>query len=146
MTQDLSDCVSRYDLVFNVGVIEHYLKESERREFLRRKLALCKSGGYIVSVVPSGVHPYREEQKQEGWGGYNVPEVDYSPELLATEMREVGAQRVMVLPHNAFGYLLTRSPKRRWFRYVGLQLLTPLLPLRVMCRCAYSFIAIGQKQ
>lgn len=51
----------KYDLVFNVGVIEHYLDKNDREEFLARMLRLTKTGGFVVSIVPSGLHPYRDE-------------------------------------------------------------------------------------
>jgi hypothetical protein len=146
MKADLSDRASSYDIVFNVGVIEHYLRDEDRLEFLRRKLLLAKPGGFVVSVVPSGMHPYRRKQKEQRWGGYDIPEVDYTPEMLIGEMREAGASKVRVHPHNVFGYLLARRQRRLdWLAYVGLQVLVPLLPEAWRHRHGYSFIAVGQK-
>lgn len=143
---ELSDLEASFDLVFNFGVIEHYLSRKDRVEFLRRKFLLAKSGGVVVSVVPSGMHPYRKEQKEIGWGGYVVPEVDYTPDLLLQEMIEAGAQRAVVVPHNVMGYLPARrntlGSKLTYF--VG-QILCLALPNDIKARYAYSFIAIGWK-
>ena len=145
-----SDRTAYYDLVFNAGVIEHYLDQQDRVEFLRRKLALTKLGGSIVCIVPSGLHPYRAEQRQLGWGGYSIPEVDYSPEILASEIAKAGARRVLVIPHNIAGYLLTRPGGRvkkavRTLGYVALRVLTPVMPGAFKARRAYSYIGIGWK-
>ncbi len=149
MTWDVSGHVNYYDLVFSAGVIEHYLEEEERLDFLRRKLLLAKPGGFIASIVPAGTHPYREEQKQQRWGGYNIPEVDYDPLMLTSEMRHVGVREVMVLPHNVFGYILARPSWRpgwfNWLIYGGLQVVMAVLPPLFRYRHAYSFIMIGRK-
>jgi SAM-dependent methyltransferase len=148
--QELSLQEGWYDLVFNAGVIEHYVDESDRVEFLRRKLALAKPGGVVVSIVPSGCHPFRVEQRQLKWGGYDIPEVDYTPQMLADEMGRAGIRKTIVIPHNIGGYLLAR-PASAWktaFRAVShfaLQGFTPLLPKNFKSSHAYAFIAIGWK-
>jgi 2-polyprenyl-3-methyl-5-hydroxy-6-metoxy-1,4-benzoquinol methylase len=146
MKLDLKELEGSYDLVFNVGVIEHYLKAEDRQEFLRRKLLLGKPGAFIVSIVPSGIHPFRQEKKKLGWGGYHIPEIDYTTELLIEEMRTVGLSTAVVLPHNVFGYLLARP---NWWcnkiTYLASQLFAPIFFRSIMERYAYSFIAIGQK-
>src|SRR4029453_3360544 len=79
-----------YDLVFNVGVVEHFLDPQERRQAVRRMFDLARPGGYVVSVVPSGAHPLRARMRAEGLGGYCVPEIDYTAQSLEAEMREAG--------------------------------------------------------
>jgi len=141
---------AHYDLVFNAGVIEHYLDLDDRIEFLKRKLALTKPGGFIVCIVPAGLHPYRAEQRRLKWGGYDIPEVDYSPEMLVSELEKAGAHRVRVIYHNIGGYLLAR-PVKGWRKigrnvaYLALQVVAPLMPDGFKRRHAYSYIAIGCK-
>src|SRR3989441_11208669 len=94
------------ELVFNFGVIEHFLDDDERRRAVGRMFSLCAPGGHVVCVVPSGTHPLRARMRAEGLGGYRVPEIDYTPALLEAEMREAGASAVRVIPHNLFGYRL----------------------------------------
>lgn len=148
--QDVPLRQDHYDLVFNVGVIEHYLEADHRIVFLKRKATLARRGGAVVSIVPAGFHPYRAEQRQRKWGGYDIPEVDYSPDMLASEMKRAGLGRVCVIPHNVAGYLLAR-PAEGWWQlvnrlgYLALQGLTPVLPESFKWRHAYSYVAIGWK-
>jgi SAM-dependent methyltransferase len=137
-----------YDLVFNFGVVEHFLDDGERARATRRMVELCAPGGHVVSVVPSGTHPLRARMKAEGLGGYRVPEVDYTPASLEAEMRIAGAVDVRVLPHNLFGYRLidpAGGPARLWNRlafYAGQAL--PRRPSRFAFRHASTLIAIGR--
>ena len=144
--------LSKYDLVFNVGVIEHYLDPDERRKFLSAKLTLTKPGGYVVSVVPSGLQPFRKKMKQGGLAGYCVPETDYTPELLLREMNECGASEATVLPHNILGYypLIDQPLIPKWavkFVYYLVQVIpVRMLPREWAEKHAYSFIAICRKR
>jgi len=142
---------SYFDLTFNMGVIEHYLRQHDRIDFLVRKLNLTKSGGAIVCVVPSGVHPFRGEQKKLNWGGYNIPEVDYSSQMLFNELKTAGAKKVKVIPHNIGGYLLT-IPTKKWLKlfkvlkYLMYQLSTNILTDNFKINHAYSLIGVGWKE
>ena len=138
-----------HDLVFNFGVIEHFLDDDERRRAVARMFSLCAPGGHVVSVVPSGTHPLRGRMRAEGLGGYRVPEIDYTPALLEAEMREAGGSAVRVIPHNLFGYrLLVPAPAfpRLGHRLVfwGAQLL-PRVSSRFTVRHASSFICVARK-
>jgi SAM-dependent methyltransferase len=139
-----------FDLVFNFGVVEHFIDEDERRRFVEKTFALCRPGGHVVSVVPNGGHPFRDRMRREGWGGYGVPEIDYTPALLAGECRRAGAAAVVVLPNSLFGYLgmdLTAGTFRRRLHrmlFVGAQLL-PRIPSAFTYRHAYTLICIARK-
>lgn len=93
-----------FDLVFHVGVLEHFLDPKERMLALKKMFSLVAPGGYIVSIVPSGTHPLRQKMKQLKLGGYHIPEIDYVPELMQGELRGIGGADARVLPHNIFGY------------------------------------------
>jgi SAM-dependent methyltransferase len=140
-----------FDLVFHVGVIEHLLDERERLSALGKMRDMTLSGGFIVSVVPSGMHPLRERSREEGIGGYNIPEIDYTPERMLAEFQELGLRDVRVYPHNVFGYLvidtgnvLVRAVRRMLFTAFQL---VPVgwLPRAFAFRHAYSLIGIAQK-
>jgi len=141
---------SQYDCVFNVGVIEHFLEDRDRAVFLENKVRLCKPGGYIVSVVPNGQHPLRERMRREGLGGYRIPEIDYSPEVMEREMTQAGLTEVIVIPHNFFGYLLMDSQCARlkrainWLTYACAQIL-PRLRVRTFYRHAGTLICIARR-
>lgn len=95
---------SQYDIVFNSGVIEHFLNDGEREKALKKMFEIAKNGGYVISIVPSGMHPIRQKMKEEKLGGYGIPEVDYTPEIMENEMRRCGGKDILVLPHNIMGY------------------------------------------
>jgi SAM-dependent methyltransferase len=138
-----------YDLVFNAGVIEHYLEEEKRIAFLAKKLRHLRPGGWLVSIVPSGIHPFREAQRRHGWGGYSVPEVDYDPQMMRDEAMSAGAEKAFVLPHRHFGYLFVK-PSGRLKRLAceaavacgGIPGAARLLP----ARWAATFILVAQRQ
>jgi len=144
------DVSETYDLVFNFGVIEHYLDKEERINLLKKMFDLCKAGGYVISVVPNGVHPLRERMKIEKLGGYKIPEIDYSPELMIWEMEEAGAKDIKVLPHNLFGYLLIDnkvSVLKRIFNksFYYLAQLIPQFLISKTFKNSFSLICIGKK-
>lgn len=139
-----------YDVVFNFGVIEHFLDERERLSFLKKMAAFAKRGGHVVSVVPNGMHPLRARQRTENLGGYLVPEIDYTDKLALSEMIGAGLQSVRVIPANLFGYLhmeksgsaLARCIKQ--ITYLAVQLI-PGRPTSWALRHAGSLLIIGQR-
>ena len=100
------DTDEKFDLVFHNGVLEHFLEDGERFEAIRKMFAITKPGGYVVSMIPSGMHPLRRRFKSEGLGGYGVPEIDYTDQIMAGEFEKIGVKEMSILPHNIFGYLL----------------------------------------
>lgn len=142
----ISKLGKKYDLVFDVGVAEHFLEKSERLEFIKRKFQLAKEGGWVVSVIPSGKHPYREIQRSQKLGGYNIPEIDYTTELLEAEMFDCGAKEVIVLPHNIMGYLnLKPTIVKKGIYYLFQVLPQNLFKKSFLQKHAFSYITIGRK-
>lgn len=135
-----------YDMVFNNGVIEHFLDDRERKKALEKMFSLCNEGGYVVSIVPNGAHPLRRRVREEGLGGYRIPEVDYGCESLARETEEAGGSEVVVIPHNLFGYL-NGLPERKVVNKIIFYLLQlcPRVRTRFTCRHAYSLICIARR-
>jgi len=139
-----------YDVVFNFGVIEHFLDDEERLLALRKMLLLARPGGHVVSVVPSGMHPLRQRQRAEGLGGYDIPEIDYTDALAREEMIRAGALNPRVHPANLFGHLLLPGGGRRSRRAVRklawycAQLIPPV-PSHWTFRNAGTLIIIGQR-
>ncbi len=140
----------QYDVVFNFGVIEHFLDESERLSAIAKMFDLAKPGGFVVSVVPNGMHPMRQRMRAEGLGGYSVPEIDYTDESAAADMLHAGAMAPRVYPANLFAYLcLVGDPSRllRLFKQAGYlagQLLPPIAT-RWTFRNAGSLIVVARK-
>ena len=148
LSDDYYKIEGKYNLVFDFGVVEHFLDRKDRLEFFQRKAKLAKENGYVVSVVPSGIHPYRTMQKERGLGGYKIPEIDYTPTLLKIEMLESGASDVIVLPHNIFGYLNLFSGKtlivRKAIYYLFQAFPQNLFSQSFLEKHAFSYIAIGR--
>jgi SAM-dependent methyltransferase len=140
-----------FDLVFHVGVLEHFLDRRQRLAFLRRMFEMTRPGGYVMSMVPNGRHVMRAEQRRRGLGGYNVPEIDYSARLVAREMQQCGAAQVEVLHHNVFGYLRIRPARGlmrpAWLAAYGLLQAFPwrVMPHSFLDRHACWLIGIGRK-
>ncbi|RJQ43495.1 MAG: class I SAM-dependent methyltransferase [Nitrospiraceae bacterium] len=137
----------KFDLVFQVGVLEHFLEDAERANVLLKMLNLTKPGGHIVSVVPNGKHPFRKKMKELHLGGYNIPEIDYNSRLMFDEMHQCGFKEITVLPHNLFSYLLMEShslPRKFWY-YMWQTIPTSILPQKFAFRHAGTLICIAQK-
>lgn len=137
-----------FDIVFHAGVIEHFLENEERLEFLKKMLTTLKPGGYLVSIVPSGIHPLREKMKDQKLGGYDIPEIDYSPGLMAEELSACGAENIKIIGHNIFNHFLIGGgpPLVKKLIFYGFQLIPSfLLPEKFSFRKAGTLIAIGRK-
>ena len=84
----------KYDLVFHIGVVEHYLEKEERLSFLKKMLELVKDGGYMISIVPINI----KERKTP-----TILEIDYTSKLMKEEFEEIKAEIVKIFPHNLKG-------------------------------------------
>ena len=142
---------SSFDIVFNAGVIEHFLDETERLEFLKKKFELAKPGGYVISIIPNGMHYRREKVRGDNLGGYHIPEINFSPALIEGEMDRCGGRDIKVIPHNIFGYLrfdgVVSLPKiLRVFLYYLAQLAPDFIwPRKFALRHSLTLIGIARK-
>ena len=142
---------TKFDMTFQFGVLEHFLVDEEREQYLQRMFAVTKDNGFVVSFVPNGEHVYRKRQKEDGLGGYNIPEIDYTAEDLEAEMLRCGAQSVEVLTHDLMGHLKIRNQKgpRKLIdlaAYLVWQFpLLQMLPHSYRRRRAYWLLAIARK-
>jgi len=137
-------------MIFSFGVIEHFLRESERKAVLQKLYKMVKPKGWLITGVPNGVHPKRQAIKAKGLGGYKIPEIDYSVEKLRKELELAGFSKTDVIPWNLFGYLLPccKNPISRFFALMmGIFRVVPsaLVPMKFRERHAYFLIAISQK-
>ncbi len=142
---------SEFDLTVQFGVLEHFLDDAERLQYVRKMFEVTRPGGFIVSAVPNGCHAVRAKERRDGLGGYKIPEIDYSDGLIEKEMRACGAIEVKVLPHNLFGYLriMNLGGVRRFAAgliYYLFQLpIFQFLPRRFLRRHAYGWVAVARK-
>ncbi len=141
----------KFDIVFHVGVLEHFLDESERLLSLKKMFGLLKPGGYIISIVPSGVHPLREKMKKLKLGGYDIPEIDYNPFLMKKEFEQCGAKEVKILPHNILGYFLIDNKNfiintfERIIYYFFQIIPSSVMPFNFSLKHASTLIGIAKK-
>ncbi len=139
-----------YDIVYQAGVLEHFLDDNERIRYLKKMFSLVKDGGWVVSLVPSGVHPARKRQREYGLGGYNIPEIDYTADKIISEMMRCGGVNVRVLPHQIFGYWFALNGRLRQQCYRLCSVLSRFLPgscwqKPFAYRHAYWFIGLAMK-
>jgi SAM-dependent methyltransferase len=138
----------RFDVVFQVGVLEHFLQPQERLGALQRMFDLTKPGGFVLSIVPSGMHPLRRRQREQKLGGYDIPEIDYSDRLLEEELHAVGAGDVQIFPWNLFGYgsLHGGLEGKVWRAIQTAARGAPVSQRSWKFRHAYSLIGVGRKR
>lgn len=136
-----------YDLVFNEGVVEHWLDDKERVEVIREMARVAREGGYVVIYVPNGRHPFYERWVRTGYPGYlnSPPMTLYDTGKLKREMESAGLKEVVADGVSSF-HSLNLWPCRRWLR-LPLGVLNRYFPLpkRVRCRWGANLIGIGRK-
>ncbi len=140
-----------FDLTFQFGVLEHFLDYDERMRYLRKMFDVTRPGGFVVSSVPNRCHLMRQEQRKNGLGAYNIPEINYSRELIEKEIKNCGLVFIKVLPHDLFGYLkikYARALRSLFYKLLYLFLQCPLfylLPKSFLENQAYWWIVIANK-
>jgi len=102
---DTHSRAEHFDLVYHVGVVEHFLDAGQRALIWNKMRELARPGGWIVSIVPCGMHLLRQRARTEGLLGYNIPEIDYSCDLHTREFEAAGLSKVRCVSHNYFGFL-----------------------------------------
>jgi len=94
----------KFDLVFHSGVIEHYLDKDERMSFLRKMFEITKPGGYTVSIVPVTKGADKTNDIVDGC----VPAINYTPDLMNQEFKNLNGGEIRIFTHNLFFYFLAR--------------------------------------
>ncbi len=84
---------NKYDLVFHVGVVEHYRDNDERLNFVRKMFSIVKPNGYLISIVPINI-----QEKTPG-----VPEIYYTSDIMRGEFKKIGGKIIKIFPHNLKG-------------------------------------------
>ena len=74
-----------------------FLDDKERINVLKKMFLMTKKNGYIVSIVPSGMHVFRKKMKEFNLGGYIIPEIDYTDVLMFKEMKMCGGEEIVIL-------------------------------------------------
>jgi SAM-dependent methyltransferase len=116
---DLPVAGQQYELVFNHGVVEHFLNRKERMRALRALAASVSDGGRLLVAVPNLLNPiFRAALPRHG-----VPQMACLPtEALAAEMEAAGLRIVEQ------GYLFAAPGFEQWVRAPWL-----VWPTRLIC-------------
>jgi len=87
----------QFDLVFNEGVVEHWLDHTERRAVLRQMARVARPGGTMAIIVPNGSHP-RTAYWAENAPGYRSapPMVLYDAALIRADLSAIGLTDLFV--------------------------------------------------
>jgi SAM-dependent methyltransferase len=142
-----------YDMCYHFGVVEHYLDKLQRREIWNKLYNITRPGGYIVSVVPCGLHIMRKMMKERELGGYRIPEIDYSIDSHIEEFEKACLNNIYADPHSYFDFLGSHPSKliSKCFYPVLFILgnaLIPYLPINnnIKERFASTLVVIGRKK
>jgi ubiquinone/menaquinone biosynthesis C-methylase UbiE len=111
-----------YDVVFNAGVLEHFVFE-QRKKILSELIRVTKRGGYVVIAVPNHFSiPYRfsyeYRKKKETWPYPDEEKIlDFSEEIKGIDT--IGSiSRHTICPGTSYVFL--KGWQRVIFRLIGL--------------------------
>jgi len=107
----------QFDLVFNEGVVEHWLDDGERLAVLREMVRVTKDGGTVLVIVPNTAHVLRGWWRLTRYPGYRCPPMTrYTARKLRAELAAAGCRDVQsdgFEPCNAFSQWPNRWPLRK---------------------------------
>jgi len=135
----------QFDLVFNEGVVEHWLDDAERRNLLRHMARMVRPGGTLAIIIPNGYHPRMTYWLHHAPGFLSAPPmVHYSPALLRTDLAAIELNDLFVDGIYAWR-TIDYWPTSRFHRLVGgvLQRLIPL-PRRLRLQWGVHLIGMGR--
>lgn len=86
-----------FDLIFNEGVVEHWLDKEERLNVIKQMKKVAKKGGTIAIFVPNGKNPLHSWWEWSKFPGYlsAPPMTIYGVEKLRKEMEEAGLKNLL---------------------------------------------------
>lgn len=101
-----------FDLIFNEGVVEHWLDKEERLNIIKQMKKVAKKGGTVAIFVPNGknpLHPWWEWSKFPGYLSA-PPMTIYGVEKLKKEMEESGLKDLITDGLDTY-YFLNKWPR-----------------------------------
>ncbi|HEY4690162.1 MAG TPA: class I SAM-dependent methyltransferase [Anaerolineae bacterium] len=136
----------QFDLVFNEGVVEHWLDHAERRTVLDNMMRIAKPGGVVAIIIPNGHHP-----RMWFWMTHSPaflsapPMVRYDPKLLHEDLTSIGLTDLFIDGIYAWR-TIDQWPTSRARQIIGgvLQRLIPL-PRQLRLRWGIHLIGMGRK-
>lgn len=136
-----------YSLVFNEGVVEHWLDDSQRLKVIAEMSRVTLPGGTVAIIVPNGGHPLNGYWMKHHPGYLSAPPMTlYTSAQLVAEMKEVGLQDVYADGIGTFSGLAFTFPHSRLMRLASGALNHTLpIPRYLRQRMAVHIIALGRK-
>jgi len=135
-----------FDLVFNAGVIEHWLNRDERLHVIREMVRVTKRQGTVAIQVP-------KKHFMDTWWyftkypGFDVAQRNYLPQELIDEMKEAGLVDIELYPFTRRPWqFINRWPSFFLLRYIG-GLLNRVVPLskKMILALNTDMFAVGRK-
>jgi len=136
----------QFDLVFNEGVVEHWLDQRARRAVLSNMVRVAKPGGTVAVIVPNGHHPRMTYWMQNSPAFLSAPAmVRYDTQLLLSDLSSVGLVDLSIDGIYAWR-TVDQWPTNRILQILGgsLQRSVPL-PRRMRLRWGIHLIGMGHK-
>jgi ubiquinone/menaquinone biosynthesis C-methylase UbiE len=145
-----------FDIVFNEGVIEHWVNRDERRQILTEMTRVIKPGGHLVVCIPNNAHPFYKwwyflqrvvrSDKLVFRPGGELEEAIISADTLANEIGDIGLINVDV---DGFAVTRTIAHYPRWWPLKALakalEIILPPFPQHIRKKWGVYLLAGGQK-
>lgn len=138
--------VEQFDLVFNEGVVEHWLERAARLTVLANMAKMTKRGGFMAIIVPNGQHPFMPRWIKTSPAFLNAPPmVLYTPDMISEDLVSIGLHDLYVDGIYAWR-TLDAWPSTHLRRYVAgaFERLIPL-PRGLRLNWGIHLIGIGRK-
>jgi len=137
-----------FDVVFNEGVVEHWLDRAERVKVIKEMARVTKKGGHVIIMVPNGTHPLYRTWIRLGCHYYldAPPMTLYDSKKLRAEMEDAGLKVLEtdgINAWNSFGHYPRLLPVTAVGRVLNR---LPLLPRSIRSRWGIDLVVVGRKK
>ncbi len=144
-SMDYSD--GSFDVVYNEGVVEHWLDRGERVQVIEEMVRVTKKGGYVVIFVPNGRHPlYSMWMRLRCPYFLDAPPMTlYDAQKLREEMEEAGLEVLEtdgINAWNSLGHYPRLMPVTAAGRVLNR---LPILPRGVREHWGIDLVSVGRK-
>lgn len=153
---DLRNLQGAFDVVFNEGVIEHWVDVLQRKQVLGEMVRAARPGGFVVVCIPNNSHPlytwwyFLQRIFHTSWlifrPGGELEEAIICASALEREMADVGLVEVV---SEGFGVTRTISYYPRWLPLRAfsklLGIILPPFPKHIRRRWGVYLLACGRR-
>ena len=140
-----------FDLVYNIGVIEHIRDVTERTAFVRAMARCARNGGFVAVAIPNNVHPWAKRWRRAGFPwlqeDHRLCEAAISQAQLEETLREAGLGSIRIDGYAVHETLL-KWPKRKWLELAvrgAARVFEPRFGYATRLRWGTWWLAMGRK-